>query len=133
MNAIFADTSFFIALLNAADDAHEKAMGILPQITLPIVTTEWILVELGNHLSDPQNRRLFSSMVNEIRESKKFTLLSTHSVPFDEGFFLYCNRPDKAWSMVDCLSLSIMKKRCLKSVLTTDHHFEQAGFNVLLK
>ena len=43
------------------------------------------------------------------------------------------SRLDKEWTLVDCASFIIMKQRSLMAALTTDHHFEQAGFIRLLK
>jgi predicted nucleic acid-binding protein len=43
------------------------------------------------------------------------------------------NRPDKAWSLVDCTSFVVMQQLGLQEALTTDQHFEQAGFLRLLK
>jgi predicted nucleic acid-binding protein len=40
---------------------------------------------------------------------------------------------DKEWSLVDCISFVVMTDRKLTDALTGDHHFEQAGFNALLK
>jgi uncharacterized protein len=45
---------------------------------------------------------------------------------------LYDERPDKEWSLTDCLSFVVMKEAHIREALTTDHHFEQAGFTVLL-
>jgi predicted nucleic acid-binding protein len=44
---------------------------------------------------------------------------------------LFAARPDKDWSLVDCISFVVMKQRRLKDALTTDRHFEQAGFRAL--
>ncbi|MBI4581577.1 MAG: type II toxin-antitoxin system VapC family toxin [Planctomycetes bacterium] len=59
-------------------------------------------------------------------------------VPFSEELFragieLYRDRPDKSWSLTDCLSFVVMQRQVLVEALTRDHHFEQAGFTVLLK
>jgi uncharacterized protein len=43
------------------------------------------------------------------------------------------SRPDKEWSLVDCTSFAIMQQLKVQESLTTDHHFEQAGFVRLLK
>jgi len=45
---------------------------------------------------------------------------------------LYDERPDKEWSLTDCLSFLVMERQRIRDALTTDHHFEQAGFRVLL-
>lgn len=46
---------------------------------------------------------------------------------------LWQSRPDKEWSLVDCAGFVVMQQRGLTEALTTDHHFEQAGFVRLLK
>jgi predicted nucleic acid-binding protein len=53
----------------------------------------------------------------------------------DTYFFivLYDQRPDKAWSLTDCISFTIMQDYGLRDALTGDHHFEQAGFNMLME
>lgn len=48
---------------------------------------------------------------------------------FDRRFDLYSQRPDKGWSLTDCISFVVMIDRGL----TGDHHFEQAGFLALLR
>jgi predicted nucleic acid-binding protein len=63
---------------------------------------------------------------------------SVHIVPptldlYDAGLDLYARRMDKDWSLTDCISFEAMRRHQISDALTTDHHFEQAGFNVLLK
>jgi len=45
----------------------------------------------------------------------------------------FFQRPDKEWSLTDCISLVVMNERGITDALTNDHHFEQAGFQILLK
>ena len=52
---------------------------------------------------------------------------------FDEGVRLYVARPDKDWSLTDCISFVVMRERGITEALTGDRHFEQAGFVALLK
>ena len=42
-------------------------------------------------------------------------------------------RPDKSWSLCDAVSFMLMAERGIHEALTTDHHFEQAGFARLLR
>jgi predicted nucleic acid-binding protein len=51
---------------------------------------------------------------------------------FDAGLKLYAERPDKSWSLTDCISFCVMQARGICEALTGDHHFEQAGFVPLL-
>ncbi len=46
---------------------------------------------------------------------------------------MLAERPDKEWSLVDCASFVLMRQREINEALTSDHHFEQAGFSRLLK
>jgi hypothetical protein len=43
------------------------------------------------------------------------------------------SRPDKNWSLTDCISFVVMQGRGIKAAFTADRHFEQAGFECLLK
>jgi uncharacterized protein len=49
------------------------------------------------------------------------------------AFELYRERPDKEWGLTDCVSFVVMQDRALGQALTTDEHFEQAGFRALLR
>ena len=46
---------------------------------------------------------------------------------------LWNARSDKDWTFIDCASFVVMQQQGLTDALTTDHHFEQAGFVRLLK
>ena len=50
-----------------------------------------------------------------------------------QAWQLLTHRQDKDWSLVDCSSFVVMQQRSIVEALTTDHHFEQAGFIRLLK
>jgi len=52
---------------------------------------------------------------------------------YERGLRLYEERPDKEWSLTDCISFVVMQRKRIKEALTGDHHFEQAGFVALLK
>jgi hypothetical protein len=41
-------------------------------------------------------------------------------------------RPDKEWGLTDCVSFVVMQQMSITDALTTDDHFRQAGFRVLL-
>jgi uncharacterized protein len=47
---------------------------------------------------------------------------------YQQGLALYDNRPDKAWSLTDCISFVVMERQGLREALTGDRHFQQAGF-----
>ncbi len=133
MSALFADTSAFVAFLNKRDEYHDAAMEYLTRHDDAIVTTAWVLVELGNFLAKGRGRRRFTPFVRDLRREPHVEIVEANGKRFEASLALYARRPDKEWSMTDCLSFVVMEEKRLTEALTADHHFEQAGFTVLLK
>lgn len=59
MKALFTDTYYFVALINPKDDYHAVAHEYTGKFGGRIVTTAWVLTELGNTLSHPLANRPF--------------------------------------------------------------------------
>jgi hypothetical protein len=133
MNGIFADTSYYVALLLKNDSRHERAVELTMHNSGLVVTTGWILSELGSFLSPPPTRQLFVDLVKDLQSDPGVAVVSADMVQFNSGLEIYRGRPDKAWSLVDCISFLIMREKGLIDAWTTDHHFEQAGFRAMLK
>jgi len=133
MTPVFADAFYFFALLNPADAAHEDALAFSAESAGPILTTDWILTELADGLADPQNRQLCVEFISELRSRPDVTIIEAQRELFDAGLQLYSERPDKGWSLTDCISFVVMQQKGITEALTGDRHFEQAGFVRLLK
>ncbi|HEY4760062.1 MAG TPA: PIN domain-containing protein [Thermoguttaceae bacterium] len=133
MSALLADTSFFVAYLNPHDEHHALALEWMTKSTEKIVTSEWVLAELGNFLAEGPNHRLLGSLVRALSAEERVEIVPADHASFLNALILYMRRPDKSWSFTDCTSFWLMKARKIRDALTTDHHFEQAGFTVLLK
>jgi predicted nucleic acid-binding protein len=52
---------------------------------------------------------------------------------FLDGLDLYEGRPDKGYSLADCISMQFMRREGLIDVLTNDRHFEQEGFRAIFR
>ena len=133
MKTLFADTHYFIALLNAADEHHALAKEYTSGFSGGFVTTPWVLAEVGNTLAMPPNRALFLALVKDLRADKRVVIVPAADELFECGCHLYGRRPDKEWGLTDCISFAAMRAQKLAEALTADHHFEQAGFKALLK
>ena len=133
MTPVFADTSFYIAFTNPKDAWYEAATMIGNQCRGAMVTTEYVLVELGNYLCRPADRELFLRIVEMLHGDSKTDLLPTSSSLLEAGLALFAERPDKGWSLTDCISFAVMEQYGIKEALSCDHHFEQAGFRLLLE
>ena len=133
MTTVFADAFYYFALVNPDDRRHNHARAFTEGFTGQIVTTAWILTELGDGLAKGNNRRLFLEMVSDLRADPDVQILPPSTELFEEGLALYGRRLDKDWSLTDCISFVAMGRNGIADALTGDHHFEQAGFSSLLR
>ena len=133
MRAVFADTSFYVALFNARDVAHTRAVLAGKRLECPVLLTDFIILELGNTLSGLGLRKLFTELVSDLRADQNVRIVPASRDLLGRGLSLFSGRADKEWSLTDCTSFVAMKEEGLTEALTTDHHFEQAGFVALLR
>jgi len=133
MNAAFADTSVLVAFLSVYDEHHALALNYMESFTGQIITTSLVLVELGNFLSKHPDRQAVSPFVHDLRTDPRVQIIPATDDLLDAGLALYADRPDKDWSLTDCISFVVMQRQNLTDAFTADHHFEQAGFRILLK
>ena len=128
----FIDTSYVLALVNTGDHWHERARVAASKVNPPLITSEAVLVEIGNALSRTGWRHLGIATLQDLRADPDIEVVPVDSKLFDRALALYISRPDKEWGMTDCISFTLMQTRSLTHVLTADRHFEQAGFQNLL-
>lgn len=133
MSRVFADTSFYVALSNPGDSWHEAAVAASENCHAEIVTTDYVLIEIANHFCDPLDRGLFLSLITTFRLDESTTILSSSPNLFEAGLSLYRHRPDKRWSLTDCISFAVMSELGIHEALSCDRHFEQAGFGMLIR
>lgn len=136
MKSLFADTFYFLALLNPADEAHamaKEAARSAHREHTPLVTTIWVLTELGDALVSSGRKQTFFNTLDALRHDSMVTIVPPSQDLFDAGVRLCRERPDKDWSITDCISFVAMEERSIAEALTGDHHFEQAGFTARLK
>lgn len=114
MSAVFADTSYYVALLNPHDQFHERAREQTETIVGPLVTTAWVLVELANYLCKVENRRLFVQVYEDLRNDARVVVDPASSELFEEGVARYKSRLDKDWSLTDCISFLVMERHGLR-------------------
>jgi len=129
----FADSFVFLAMLNQRDRKHRAAVAALSGSRDPLVTTAWILTELADGLCAAKSRTVFISLEARLKSDSRFTIVPASAQLYVDGLNLYRQRPDKDWSLTDCISFVVMHQRGMGEALTGDHHFEQAGFTALLK
>ena len=131
MKAIFGDTFYWIALTVPTEAAHERAN----QFTENIVTPDEVLSEYLTFLSAaPEHlRRAAGLAVQDILHNPRVRVIPQSRDSFLSGLALYQARPDKGYSLTDCISMQTMRREDLSEVLTNDRHFEQEGFRALFR
>lgn len=131
MSEVFADSSYWLAILNPNDELHAAARKITLEGRL--VTTAAVQLEVMDAFSAPRHRPLALTF---------WQATATHSdvavIPLDADLMvrsvaLFEERRDKAWSLTDCVSFVVMRDRGITAALTSDRHFEQAGFRATLR
>ena len=128
MTARFADTFFWLALLDRTDGHHAAATKHLDASRDFFVTTRWVLAEVADAMCRPPLRAKAMAMIPRLASDPSTIIVRGSDDLFDEGFKLYADRSDKNWSLTDCISFVVMQRQNLREALTADRHFEQAGF-----
>ena len=134
-NEVFLDTGYSIALSVESDEHHERAEKLAEQLEAeqtPLVTTQAILLEIGNALSKERYRAAAVELFDALEEDPLVEIVPLTEEIFAQALDLFRNRSDKEWGLVDCVSFIVMQERGIKEALTPDKHYEQAGFRALL-
>ena len=133
MTTVFADTFYFLALLDSREERHLQAAEVSRDLQLHIVTTEWVLAEFGDAYCHPNDRADFVSLYRSLLNHPRVKIIPADTRFFQRGVDFFEQRQDKEWSLTDCLSFVVMRDEEIAQALTGDKHFEQAGFTALLK
>jgi predicted nucleic acid-binding protein len=131
--SVFADTSFYVVVVNREDAAHHVAREFALRFHGIMLTTEYVLVEVGNWLSRSGDRSVFLDLMARLMSDAHTVIVPADHNLFERGLALYAERPDKDWSLTDCIWFIVMQEREVMEALTADRHFEQAGFVALLR
>ena len=135
MPVYFADTSFWIALSSQRDQYHRRAVAwsqFVVQTKSTLLTTEAVLWEWLNAFSHASTRHLAAEGYRRCHADPRITVVAFQAEWVSAAVELYQTRPDKNWSLTDCLSFAVMEQRQITEALTTDHHFEQAQYKALM-
>ena len=138
MPDIFVDTAGWGHLIDATQTLHSQAATIYrsaPQQGCKFITTNYVILELVALLISPLRipRPTIIEFIESVGASPKVSVIHVDDALNQQAWQLFTQRQDKDWSLVDCASFSIMRQHGVQEALTTDHHFEQAGFVCLLK
>lgn len=132
---VFLDTAYVFALINTRDQWHARAKTLehgLNAERRQLVTSEFVLTEIADGLSAMRFREQATQVIDALTRNRHATIVAASSALYEAGLQLFRRRQDKEWGLTDCTSFVIMDQQNLRSVLTTDEHFRQAGFQALM-
>ena len=135
MKRVFADTLYWVASITPGDPWYAPTLQAVAALgPVHLVTTEEVLVEFlsaytgrGSYL-----RQEALKAVRAILGNAHVTVLPQTRESFMKGLDVYASHTDKAYSLVDCISMNTMRQMGLAEVLTNDHYFTQEGFTILV-
>ncbi len=131
---VFLDSAFLIALVHKGDENHESAlawMEILEGAQIPLLTTEFCLLELVDFVSSYGQRAVARQLITTLRAGTFVTIIPCSATLLNRGLGLHGERDDKTWSLTDCMGMLVMQDYSVTEVMTYDHDFEQAGLRAV--
>jgi predicted nucleic acid-binding protein len=135
MKCVFADANYWVALGNRKDQWHQAALQASQELgQVVLVTSDEILDEFLAYFSSygPETRAQSAETVRALLAARAIEVVPQSRQTFLAGLGLYEARPDKSYSLTDCIAMAIMRERGIAEILTHDAHFTQEGFTVLL-
>lgn len=137
-SALFVDTSGWAHLVDPKESHHGAAVEYYRQARgerRPILTSNLVLAELTAVLAGPLRtpKATASAFIRDIRSSTYVTTLHIDERLEEEVWRFWFVHADKNWTYIDCASFVVMRNRDITEALTSDRHFEQAGFVALLR
>lgn len=132
---LFCDTSYFVALLDPHDELHDQAVALEHEHrNANFCTTSAVLIETLNYFSryQPEVRAAAAEFVTGIEQHQQVAIIHVSRDLFKTATDFYTSRIDKSYSGTDCISMVVMQERGIALALTSDAHFQQEKFVVLL-
>ena len=113
-----------VALRLVDDMAHRR-----------IVTSELVLVEVLNFMGKygETKRQSAVELIRGFENNPSVRVEPLRTEQFWAAVAFYAARADQEWGLVDCASFQLMTANSIREALTNDHHFTQAGFNILMQ
>lgn len=133
---LFLDSAYAIALVARRDALHSSAVAVAERLIrerVRVVTTRAVILEIGSALARARHRAAAISLLTSLEADPNLEIVPLTRELLARGLALFRSRPDKEWSLTDCISFVVMADRRITQALTSDDHFRQAGFTPLLQ
>ena len=102
---VFADAFFYVAFMNQLDEHHKEVKAWAQGFDGEIVTTQWVLTEVADAFAGSHLRRQIKAGFDLLKQDSATRIIEVSPEYFTRGMKLYNDRPDKEWSLTDCISM----------------------------
>jgi predicted nucleic acid-binding protein len=133
---VFMDTAGFLALWDAADEHHDRAIRLQAELAgkrRRFLTTDYIADETATLLLMRHSRAAAADFLQAVITSESLQVQWIGPDRFHAAINFFARHENKEWSFTDCVSFTLMRELNIQDGFTSDHHFRQAGFNPLLR
>lgn len=133
---VFLDAAYAIALSVSNDLYHERAVFLADELEAAktrLITTHAVMLEIGNALAKQRYRHAAVKLLYSLEADPNVEIIPLSKQLYERAFQLYRERSDKEWGLTDCVSFIVMQDLNITEALTTNEHFQQAGFQALLR
>jgi len=124
--AVLWDSSAILALLDADDADHARAVAVARQIASegrPSFITNYIEVEAHALLV----RKLGRTLALEWLLTGRLPVVRALPVEEERAREIVTRHTDKDWTLCDAISFAVLEARHIARAFTFDHHFRQYG------
>jgi hypothetical protein len=134
MKAVFVDTAGWMACADSADPDHARACAsrdVALEAGQPLVTSDFVVDETLTLIRLRLGMDAADAWWQQVDRSSRLRWERIDGGRFENARHLFFQYRDKDFSFTDCTSFAIMRELRLTHALTTDRHFQQAGFQML--
>lgn len=129
------DSAGLYALADHRDPTHAAAVaciGRLVRTRTSLLLTDYVIDEAATLAKVRAGAHASLRLLEIVDRSAGFTLIWIGPERFESAKALFRKHADHGYSFTDCTSFVVMRELGLTEALTTDRHFVEAGFKVLL-
>lgn len=134
MKRVFVDTGAWIGVAVARDQAHDAAAKYarrLAEGNLPLLTTNYVLAEAYTRIRYDEGHPkalAFDGLIREMIRRRQLAVSWITPSVHNEALELFRRYADHEFSVVDCASFVVGRRKGIREVFGFDHHFATMGF-----
>jgi predicted nucleic acid-binding protein len=136
LSAVFVDTGAWIGITVVRDQTHEAAAAYARNLVarrVPLLTTNYVLAEACTRIryDDGHPKALaFDGLVRDLVRQRRLSLNWVTPAIHEEALEIFRRYSDHEFSIVDCTSFVVARRRKVREVFGFDHDFVAMGFSL---